>query len=315
MRFGLQLPRVTRPGLSGHDYFEHLVELCAVAEFAGFDSVWIGDHLLHGNPDDTDPLPDALTLLAGLASCTGRMQLGALVAPVTFRPPALAAKIVTTLDAISGGRAVMGLGAGWNAEEHRRYGISFPPLRERMERLEDAAAIARTMFDEAVPTYRGRHHSVEAALNHPRPQRGSIPIVIGGNGERRTLRIAARYADACNLTVADPQLVRRKLAVLDRHCEELGRDPATVARTRGGGLVIAPTHEQARRDAETLRSTIGLTPERFAGWAVVGTPDEVRHEVQAGFDAGLDGFMFYLGDSPDGEPIARAGELLRSTFG
>ncbi len=314
IRFGIQIPRVTRPGISGHEYFEHVVDLCQIAERSGFDSVWIGDHLLHTNPDDTDPLPDALTLLAAIAARTRTLMLGALVAPITFRAPAVTAKIVTTLDAVSGGRAVMGLGAGWNAEEHRRYGIPFPPLRERMDRLEDAAAIARAMFTEAVPSYEGAHDSIEDALNHPRPQRGSIPIVVGGNGEQRTLRIAARYADACNLTVADPAEVRRKLEILDRHCVELGRDPAAVARTRGGGFVLAPTHEQALRDAEALRSTISLTPERFAGWAVVGEPDEVREQVQAGFDAGLDGFMFYLADSADGEPIARAGELLRSAF-
>src|SRR6266545_6582331 len=143
---------------------------------------------------------------------------------VTYRNPALLAKIVTTLDVISGGRAILGIGAAWNEKEAIEYGYAWPSTRERMDRLEDAILICRTMFTQEEATFKGRHHHIRSALNFPSPVKPRGPkIMVGGSGERRTLRLVAQYADACNL-FGDVDTVRHKLAVLERHCRDVGRD-------------------------------------------------------------------------------------------
>jgi alkanesulfonate monooxygenase SsuD/methylene tetrahydromethanopterin reductase-like flavin-dependent oxidoreductase (luciferase family) len=144
-----------------------------------------------------------------------------------YRNPALLAKITTTLDVISGGRAILGLGAGWFEEEHDAYGYPFPPLKERFERLEDALRIARAMFTQEESSVDGRHHRTHDVLNIPRPLRGDIPIMVGGSGERKTLRLVAQYADACNL-FGDVERVRHLLGVLERHCDTVGDRKSVV---------------------------------------------------------------------------------------
>ena len=192
------------------------------------------------------------TMLAGIAARTQTIALGLLVGGVSYRNPAQHAKITTTLDMISGGRAFHGIGAGWFEAEHDAYGFAFPPLKERFERLEDHLRIARAMFTQEQATVAGDRHSVADAYNNPRPLRGDIPILIGGSGERKTLRMVAQYADGCNL-FGDPERARHLLGVLRRHCEDVGRDPGAdhqdiddVDRDRGdrGGRP-----GQARRDA------------------------------------------------------------------
>jgi alkanesulfonate monooxygenase SsuD/methylene tetrahydromethanopterin reductase-like flavin-dependent oxidoreductase (luciferase family) len=153
-----------------------------------------------------------------------------MVTGVTYRNPALLAKIVTTLDVVSSGRAVLGIGAAWNDDEHAGYGYDFPPAGERLDRLEEALQICRAMFTEPAPSFEGRHYRITAALNNPKPVRGRIPVLIGGGGEKRTLRLVARYGDACNL-FGDPDAVRHKLDVLERHCADVGRDPAEITKT------------------------------------------------------------------------------------
>ena len=191
-------------------------------------------------------------MLAGLAARTQTIALGLLVGGVGYRNPAQHAKITTTLDIISGGRAFHGIGAGWFEAEHDAYGYAFPPLKERFERLEDHLRIARAMFTEEQATVAGTHHSVTGAYNNPKPLRGDIPILIGGSGERKTLRMVAQYADGCNL-FGDPERARHLLGVLGGHCENVGRDPAEITKTSMMTIVIAETRGrregQARRDA------------------------------------------------------------------
>jgi F420-dependent oxidoreductase-like protein len=231
-RLGLQIPNFTFPGVKDADLFETIAGIATTAEDNGFDSVWVMDHLYQiemVGPKE-DPMLEGYTLLAGLAARTRRASLGTMVTGVTYRNPALLAKIVTTLDVISSGRAILGLGAAWNDDEHAGYGYDFPSAKERLDRLEEALQIARLMFSEQAPTFEGRHYRIENVLNNPKPIRGRIPILIGGSGEKRTLKLVAQYGDACNL-FGDPDTVRHKLDVLERHCADAGRDPAEITKT------------------------------------------------------------------------------------
>ncbi|HYT25575.1 MAG TPA: LLM class F420-dependent oxidoreductase [Actinomycetota bacterium] len=316
-RFGLQIPTFTYPGVPDAELFERVAAIATTAEQAGFDSLWVMDHLYQirtvGPP--TDPMLESYTLLGALAARTERARLGALVTGVTYRNPALLAKIVTTLDVISSGRAILGIGAAWNEDEHAGYGFDFPPPGERLDRLEEALRICRAMFTEEAPTVAGRHARIQGALNRPRPVTpGGPPILVGGGGERRTLRLVARYADACNL-FGDVATIRRKLEVLDRHCQEVGRDPAEISRTRLGTLVISPTAGEAARRAEQLRVAMGVDEATFGAMVVAGDPDAVAEQVAAYLDAGLDGLMFNMPGAETLEPVALAGETLVKHFG
>ena len=314
-RFGLQIPNFTYPGVPDSELFDRIAAIASTAEQSGFDSVWVMDHFyqIRNVGPRTDPMLDAYTLLGGIAARTDRARLGTLVTGVTYRNPALLAKMVTSLDIVSSGRAVLGIGAAWNEDEHRGLGFEFPPVRERMDRLEDALRICRAMFTEESPTYDGRHHHIREALNYPRPVHGSIPILIGGGGEKRTLRLVAQYADACNL-FGDLDTIRHKLDVLNRHCEAVGRDPAEITKTRLGALVVAETAEEADRIAERLRAARNMSADQYRGYAVSGDPDEVCEQVAAYLEAGLDGLIFNMHNAQDLEPVELAGRTLSKAF-
>src|SRR2546427_1803213 len=170
-RVGLQIPSFKYPDVPDSELFEGIAAIATTAEESGFDSIWVMDHLhqIGVVGPETDPMLEGYTLLAGLAARTRRVGLGTMVTGVTYRNPALLAKIVTTLDVISSGRAILGIGGAWNDEEHRGYGFDFPPARERLERLEEAGQICRAMFKEENPTFKGKHYRVAEALNFPRP--------------------------------------------------------------------------------------------------------------------------------------------------
>src|SRR5207244_3647082 len=164
-----------------------------------------------------------------------RVQRRVAVRDPADHQPELHAKVTTTLDVISGGRAIHSLGAAWFEDEHRAYGFDFPPLKERLERLGEALQIARAMFTQASPSFEGRHYRIENVLNNPRPLRGDIPILVGGSGERKTLRLVAKYADGSNI-FGDAERVRHLVGVIEQHCEDVGRDPAEITKTRLGSL-------------------------------------------------------------------------------
>jgi F420-dependent oxidoreductase-like protein len=217
----------------GTAVFGRLAEAARAAEEAGFDAISVPDHVhqnrVGGGP--ASPMFEAYTVLGALALATSSATLFSLVSPVTLRAPGLLAKAVTTLDVISGGRAVLGVGAGWDAAEHEAYGIEFPGLGERFSRLDEELAICRAMFGTERAAFTGKFYAVRDAYNSPRPVRGSIPVLVAGGGEKRTLDLVARYADACNVFAGDPADVRHKFDVLSRHCERIGRDPAEITRT------------------------------------------------------------------------------------
>jgi F420-dependent oxidoreductase-like protein len=303
----LHLPNFNHPGWTPEELFERLAEVVRAAEESGFSSITVMDHLhqIPGIGPRTNWMLEGNTILAALATRTSRVSLGLLVGGVTYRNPALLAKITTTLDVISGGRAVLGLGAAWFEQEHDAYGFRFPPLRERFEHLEDALRIARAMFTQQESTFSGRHHRIEDALNIPQPLRGDIPILVGGSGERKTLRLVAQYADGCNVA-GDVERVRHLMGVLDGHCEDVGRDPAEITRTRIGALFIAPTHEQAQRKFEATR----MSEERARMIALIGDPDGIGEQTRALMDAGIEGLTLTIPDVHDLDTVALAGETL-----
>ena len=311
-RLGLQIPSFTYPRVAADELFDRIAQIATTGETSGFDSIWVMDHFFQirgvGAPDE--PMFEAYTLLGAIAARTSTAQLGAMVTGVTYRNPAFLAKAVTNLDVISAGRAVLGIGAAWNEDESRAYGWDFPPVRERFERLEEALRICRAMFTETSPSFEGKHYRIAEAFNEPRPvQAGGPPILIGGGGERKTLRLVARYADACNF-FGDPATVRHKLDVLERHCDQFGRDPSEITKTRLGSVIVAPTHEEAERRAEEVRKARRMSEEWFRAGTTFGDPDEVAEGASALLDAGLDGLLFNVWPAGDVEAVALAGETL-----
>jgi F420-dependent oxidoreductase-like protein len=313
LRLGLQIPNFTYPGVPDSELFDRVAETAVTAELAGFDSIWVMDHFyqIPNVGQRAEPMLESYTLLSGIAARTSRAMLGTMVTGVTYRNPALLAKIVTTLDIVSSGRAILGIGAAWNEDEHRGYGFDFPPAGERLARLEEAVQICRGMFTQEEFTFQGRFYRTNGALNFPRPVHpGGIPILIGGSGERRTLRLVATYADACNL-FGDVATVRHRLEVLQRHCKEVGRDLSEITKTRLGTLVIAGTQAEAQRKAEAHWKRRGVI-DAWRSSYIVGDPDGVAQQAKAYFEAGLDGLLFNMPDAYDLETVALAGKTLTS---
>jgi len=323
-RFGLQIPSFTYPPGSADsgasdsaNLFERVAGIATTAEAAGFDSLWVMDHLFQipmvGALDE--PMFESYTLLGALAARTRTARLGAMVTGVTYRNPALLAKQVTAVDVISGGRAILGIGAAWFDVEHRGLGFAFPPLSERFERLEEALQICRAMFTEDAPSFAGRHYRIDNAVNRPRPLKpGGPPILVGGSGERKTLRLVARYADACNLfgTVDE---VRHKLDVLKGHCDAVGRDYEEITKTKLATLVIAPTSAEADAILARQAAVLGVEADVVRGSVVGGDPDAVVAQVAEHLDAGLDGLVFNMSDAHVLDHVALAGETLTAAFG
>jgi F420-dependent oxidoreductase-like protein len=231
LEFGLQIPRFTFPG-GPAEIRSRLSDIAAAAEEAGFTSLWVMDHFLQipvvGR--HWEEMLDSYTTLAFLAARTERLRLGTMVTGVTYRNIAHLAKIVATLDVLSGGRASCGIGAAWFEREHKAYGWRFPDRAERYAMLEDALQLLPLMWGKGAPAFTGRTIEVAEAVCYPRPLQEHVPILVGGSGERVTLKLVARYADACNL-FGDPATVRHKVEVLHAHCAAFDRDPAEVSVT------------------------------------------------------------------------------------
>jgi F420-dependent oxidoreductase-like protein len=233
MKLGIHFANFTLPG--GPEALNSTLSTTAeAAEQGGCSTFTLMDHWFQMEQFATaqDPMLEGYTSLGFLAGRTERMTLGLLVTGVTYRHPGLLAKIVTTLDVLSGGRAQLGVGAAWYEREHRGLGVEFPPLRERFERLEEALQICHQMWSDDDGPYAGRYYELAETICSPPPIQKPRPrILVGGSGERKTLRLVAQYADACNLFAQDPAVVAHKLEVLARHCDSVGRDPATVQKT------------------------------------------------------------------------------------
>jgi F420-dependent oxidoreductase-like protein len=277
LTFGLQVPRFEWPGHPATTAAT-LAEVARAAEVAGFTSLWVMDHVVQipqvGR--EWEDMLESHTTLGYLAGVTRRIRLGTLVTGITYRNLAHLAKLVATLDVLSGGRALCGLGTGWFEREHRLYGWDFPPRAERYARLEDALELLPLMWGPGSPRFEGRTITVPEAVCYPRPLQERIPTLVGGSGERRTLRLVARYADACNL-FGDPDTVRRKLAVLRDHCAAEGRDPAEIEVTHlAQARVVGAGEPREGRGAATLEEHVGRyreLAEAGVQTAIVGLSD------------------------------------------
>lgn len=251
-RFMLQ---VSRFPWGSNALAERLSEIALAAEEAGFAGLTVMDHFIQIPQVGRhwEDIPESYTTISYLASLTSRLRLGVLVTGVTYRNLGLLAKIIATLDVLSGGRALCGLGAAWYEREHQAYGYGFVPARMRLDLLEDALKVLPLLWGPGSPPFAGKTIEMAETLCYPRPLQKRIPIIVGGGGERRTLRLAARYADACNLT-GDVETVRRKRDVLAGHCREAGRDPATVEITHLVTLSAAESGAgTVRRQVDRLR--------------------------------------------------------------
>jgi F420-dependent oxidoreductase-like protein len=324
---GLQIPLFTYPDVPPAQLFERVAAQAVTAEQSGFDTLFVMDHFyqlpMMGRPDQE--MFEAYTLLGALAARTERLRLGTLVTGVTYRHPSHLAKAVTALDVISSGRALLGIGAAWFELEHRSLGFEFPPLTVRYEHLVDALEICRGMFTQPATTYHGTHHSVTDAYNSPAPINGEIPIMIGGQGERKTFRLAAEYAHELNTTSSFADLPR-KLEALQGHLDAIGRDRSDITVTPLATLVVAPTHDAAAAKLDALFASRGTDlqavladpalSEMVMARMVWGDPDEVAARVQELMAVGLDGFVVNLvADPGDTDTVALAGETLTKAIG
>ncbi len=305
------MPTFTFPGVPNDRLFDRVVENAKAAEKAGFDLVTVMDHFyqIRGIGPETEPMMEAYTTLSALATQTSRVMLGTLVSGVTYRNPALLAKMVTTLDVISKGRAIFGIGAAWNEAEHIGYGFEFPPIGQRMDRLDEALTIAKLMFTEERPSFEGNYYRIERALNVPRPiQPGGPKILVGGGGEQRTLRILARHGDIGHWFGGNLEDLKRKKQVFERHCEAVNRDPSEVLLTVGLTLVLA----ENEIDAKALLD--GMTAERRA-MAITVDVQQAAEILSQYMDAGFGGFTFNNNVLQTKESIALAGELIKVVNG
>ncbi len=243
MKIGLQIPSFSWPG-GTPIIAQRLGEIARTADQTGFASLWVMDHFfqIRGVGQPEEPMLESYSALAFIAAHTQRARLGTMVTGVIYRNPGLLIKQVTTLDVLSGGRAYLGIGAAWNEEESRGLGFAFPPLKERFERLEEALQIAYQMWSGKEAAYNGKYYQLERPLNSPQPLfKPHPPILIGGGGETKTLKLVAKYANACNLFGRmGKDVLSHKLDILKMHCEKVGRNEAEIEKTVLDTVQLAP---------------------------------------------------------------------------
>ncbi len=296
-RLGYQIPNFTYPGIAPEGIYENVVAQAKAAEAAGYDRVFVMDHFyqLPGLGAPEEPMYECYAMLSALAQHTERVRLSALVTGNTYRNPALLAKAVTTLDHVSGGRATLGIGAGWFEKEHVDLGFEFGTWTDRFEKLEEALQIIIPMLRGERPTLQGKHYRVNEATNSPAPV-SKIPIMIGGQGEKKTLRLVAQYADESNLVGANAD-IPRKLEVLAQHCERVGRDRSEITVTKLMMVAVAPTREELDADFAAIAEKKGWNDAIVQGAKqalITGDPDTVGEILQDAVAKGLDGIAVDL---------------------
>lgn len=287
MKLGLQISSFTWDG-GDAAIGATLADVVRTADDVGFDSIWVMDHFLQigsvGRPDE--PMLEGMTALGYMAGLTRRARLGLMVGGIHYRQAGLWIKAATTLDVLSGGRAYFGIGAAWNEQESRAWGFPMPPLGERFEMLEETLQLARAAWSGEQGTrerFDGRHYQATDPLNSPQAlSRPRPPILIGGGGERRTLKLVARYADACNVFGTDVALLGHKYDVLRRHCETVGRDYAEIEKTFLASVSITPDGAGRSLTPAAMVERLGRTAEVGAQHAIVGirgVEDRARLEL------------------------------------
>lgn len=287
-RFGLFFPQVGLP-------FSVIRERAELAERLGYDSILVVDHMWSRGIADVDHL-EAWTVMSGLAAVTERIRVGALVLCNSYRNPALLAKMSASLDAVSNGRLLFGIGAGWMEEEYHAYGYPFPPIRERLEQLEEGLQIIKRMWTESRTTFAGKHFTVRDAVNRPVPvQKPHPPILIGGAGEKRLLPIVARHADVWNCPNNHATELPRKLDVLRQHCDTIGRDAGEIEVSEQCVIVLGRDDADFKAKWDQAQAMLGQVFDLEAT-AFRGTPEQVADQLRKRMAEGVTFFTFLLGD-------------------
>ncbi|OLC14408.1 MAG: hypothetical protein AUH29_10340 [Candidatus Rokubacteria bacterium 13_1_40CM_69_27] len=283
--------------------WEHWQRLARAADELGYESLFRSDHLTGLFGDSRRASLDTWASLTWLATGTTRIRFGPLVCPLTFHHPAMLAKRAAAVDVLSGGRFELGLGAGWHDGEHRMFGIPFPSVKERLDRLDCGARAIRALWQGVPVTLEQPYYPLVAAESYPRPVRGTLPLIIGGRGERRALRIIAEHADEWNTTRVTIEDYRRKLDALEQHCRAAGRDQATIKRSLMVPIIVgrSPAEVDARR--QRAQAIFPRVPEDEAGWRSAGflhgSPEQVRRDLTRWSELGVRRVMLQMLDHED----------------
>ena len=287
--------------------WRQLREHALLVDRLGFDSLWVWDHFYSINGDLHRPNLEGWQLQAAYAALTEKVHIGCLVSGVTHRHPAVLANMATTLDNISNGRAILGIGAAWNALEHNAYGLDLGTPGERSTRFAEAAKIIRKLVDGERVTHSGRYYDLTNAEVLVRPVQKRLPIMIGGGGEQRTLRTTARYADMWH-GFGTPEQMAHKLDVLRKHCADVGRDPSEITPFGGKWVIIRKDRAEAAKVLDRIAKQHGMTspPEPF-----IGEPDFIVEQLAAYWKVGIRGFIVAFADPFDTETIERLGTEVR----
>lgn len=270
--------------------YTDVLELCQHAEATGWDGIWYADHFMPNAEDTSAPWPEAWTTLSAIGARTERVRIGTLVSGNTYRHPAVLAKMAATLDHITNGRVVLGLGSGWQENEHTQYGLPFYTVNERLRRLDEACQVIQMLYNNAKSDFDGEFYQLQSASLEPKPVQQPLPLLIGGGGEKVTLKITARYANEWNVW-GDPAILRHKMAILDEHCAAIGRDPAEIQRSAVALLFMSDDNAFL----ENMRKTTMAQP------SIIGTPNEVRDVIAQYEEAGVNEIIvpdFTMGGKP-----------------
>ncbi|MBA3942979.1 MAG: LLM class F420-dependent oxidoreductase [Herpetosiphonaceae bacterium] len=273
--------------------YETMTRVAQAAEGAGYDSIWVFDHFHTVPTPEMETTFECWTITAGLSRDTKRIKVGQMVTCNGYRSPALLAKIASTVDVMSHGRLLFGFGAGWYEHEWLAYGFGFPDVPTRMGMFREACEIIHRMWTEDYPVFKGKYYSIDKPINEPKGvQKPHPPFWIGGGGEKVTLKLVAKWGDACNLGSADLEQFRHKLDVLKQHCEEVGRDYDSIVRSTGVTVHLIQNEKDAEK--ETAQARGKTVYEQYAKDTIVGTPDMVVERLQKVVDAGADYFIVSL---------------------
>jgi F420-dependent oxidoreductase-like protein len=305
MQYGLLVPqgwRMDLVGLPPVEAYETMTRVAQEAETLGYDSIWLFDHF-HTVPTPTQEVTfECWTSTAALARDTKRVRIGQMVTCNGYRNPALLAKMASTVDTLSHGRLNLGIGAGWYEHEFLAYGYDFPDGPTRLRQLREAVQVILAMWTQDEAVFEGKYYQVRGAINQPKGvQKPHIPLLIGGGGEKVTLKIVAEYGDACNIGHLDNEGLEHKFTVLKKHCDEIGRDYNTLKRTVLFNCAIAETDEAAMAKAGPY--TRNIPSGRLRERALIGTPDAIRKRLTEIEQTGAQEIILFMQDAKDLEPI------------
>jgi F420-dependent oxidoreductase-like protein len=309
VKFGVFVPQGWRMDLVGIEdpiaQYETMSAVAKEAEKQGYDSIWLYDHL-HTVPEPTqEPTFECWVSSAALARDTATIRIGQLVTCNNYRNPALLAKMASTLDTLSHGRLIFGIGAGWYEEEYKAYGYDFPAAPTRLRMLGEAAQIIRALWTEQEASFEGRYYQIRGAINQPKGvQKPHIPLLIGGAGEQVTLKLVAKYGDACNIEGFDPEVFRHKFAVLRQHCEVVGRNYDDILRTAHVRVGLADDDAEAEEVSRNIRGDRPLDEYRRT-IGLIGKPEYVAETLQKLLEAGVQYIIIYLMQAAQIEPVRR----------